>query len=132
MSGRPFDFGIHDAVMHAQSGDMRKLADLVEKGVELDEHARGIVAAHLRGTYTPDRRKRSYAMRRADARILFLVEWYSRLEKTYAEMEKEAGRRYRPRAGESVFLDLHGMNPDTLASILKRARRDRLPRRQEG
>lgn len=120
------DLAVVDAVMHALSGDLRKLADLIEKGVPLDETARGIVAAHLRGNFKPDRRRRSYAARMADSTVLFTVEWLARLEIEAAKQARAAGRRRRPTGGETLYLQSRPhMSENTLKQILKRARRDR-------
>ena len=127
------DFALFDACMKADDGDWRALADWVASGGKIDGEdvasvwARSLIAAHLSGTV--ERRpgqKRTRAQRDADSTTLMLVEYLARRDKVIAELEREGGRKYRPKGGETLYLEARpGMSENTLKTILTRARRDR-------
>jgi hypothetical protein len=58
--------------LEAESGDWRRFADMIERGEPLPEHARKMIADHLRGNSPPPKRRKR-AQERIEADVCYRV-----------------------------------------------------------
>jgi len=121
------DLAVMRAYLRAVDGDFSSLADMIEKGTPLDPQTRKFLAAYLRGNLPRSRgNSRTLAARLRDMEVLRQVEYFAQQEIMGAKVAAENGLKYRPMGGARAYLERHpDLAPDTLKSILARARRER-------
>ena len=126
------DLLVIDAYLHAINGDLRRLADVIERGLPLDETTRKFLASFLRGDIKRSRgQKRTWQHRQKDSETLRMVHYLANYEKMASKLAKDSGKKHSPRGGEASYLAIHpDVNEHTLKSILRRARLDKAKRQK--